>query len=99
MINTKSVFLMKYGVLSCTRAEGSIIGDNVGGDEPYIPMPVNVQRIHSFTNLTASEEPVEFYLASDASAIIEHTKKVSAICLPMLFFVRLLCIMCMKSVC
>eukprot|EP00041_Stephanoeca_diplocostata_P023095 m.561360 g.561360 ORF g.561360 m.561360 type:complete len:710 (+) comp22216_c0_seq1:110-2239(+) len=56
--------------------QGSIIGDNVGGDEPYVPMPVNVQRIHSFTNLAASEEPVEFYLASDASAIIEHTKKV-----------------------
>eukprot|EP00037_Helgoeca_nana_P010437 m.91808 g.91808 ORF g.91808 m.91808 type:complete len:698 (-) comp20205_c0_seq1:700-2793(-) len=33
-----------------------------------------LERVHSIHNLT--EEPMEFFLASDASAIIEHTKRI-----------------------
>jgi glucosamine 6-phosphate synthetase-like amidotransferase/phosphosugar isomerase protein len=33
-----------------------------------------LERVHSIHNL--AEEPMEFFLASDASAIIEHTKRI-----------------------
>ena len=35
-----------------------------------------VQRIHSVSDLTSDAGPVEYFYASDASAIIEHTKKI-----------------------
>ena len=35
-----------------------------------------VQRIHSVSDLASTTGPVEYFYASDASAIIEHTKKI-----------------------
>mmetsp|Transcript_21244 Transcript_21244/g.55444 ORF Transcript_21244/g.55444 Transcript_21244/m.55444 type:complete len:690 (+) Transcript_21244:71-2140(+) len=36
---------------------------------------VTVSRVHSLHNLS-EEDPIEFFLASDAAAIIEHTKRI-----------------------
>jgi len=58
------------------KAANDIIGDNQGGDGPAPNCgTAELERVFSTTGLS-SADPVEFFLASDASAIIEHTKKV-----------------------